>query len=150
VTELSHAVVFLAEGCEGIAPELYAAARTNQHLSSCGAPSLDACDLCLYELGRLRAALAAAAPVIEAAERARLAEEGSLHPAGSEHRLQVVFRWFDAAGEKHDRGGPDDFSVEQAREMAAGLPAWAVRWEIRVCEHWDAPWQVVEEGTADG
>jgi hypothetical protein len=142
VTELSHAIVFLAEGCEGIAPELYAAARTNQHLSTCGAPSLDACDLCLYELGRLRAALAAAAPVIEAAERARLAGEGSLHPAGSEHRVQLLLRWYFPDGHTLDWGGDDMASVL----ALLGEPPEGQNWyEIRRREHWAGPWEVVPE-----
>jgi hypothetical protein len=106
------------------------------------------CPDCSAMLSYIRKLIAVVEPLISARERSRLAEEGSLHPAGSEHRVQVVLRWFREDGTHDDRGGPDDFSVEQAREMAAGLPAWAVRWEIRVCEHWDAPWEVVEEGTA--
>jgi hypothetical protein len=132
-----------------LTPAEKAAMETDLHAMQCREPAGE-CVQCMKTWHAVRKYINAARRFIEAEERARLAGEGSLHPAGSEHRLQVVLRWFRADGTHDDRGGPDDWTVADALEMAKTLPAWAVRWEIRVCEHWDAPWQVVEEGNADG
>jgi hypothetical protein len=102
---------------------------------------------CKYCMGVFRAArryLAAARPFLAAEERERLAEEGSLHPAGSEHRTQLLIRWTWPDGHSTD-WGPD--SLEQIPDLLAeppeheGIPA--EHYEVMFREHWASQWAPV-------
>jgi hypothetical protein len=114
------------------------------------------CPDCSAMLSYIRKLLSVVEPLIEAEERSRLAGEGSLHPAGSEHRVQLELRWYRPDGTYHPRAAAepdlDPDPLQTLRDhLRSGLPEGFVRGEIWSKEHWAGPWEVVpEEEINDG
>jgi hypothetical protein len=92
------------------------------------------CPDCSAMLSYIRKLLAVVEPLISARERARLAGEGSLHPAGSEHRVQLLLRWYFPDGHTLDWGGDDMASVlallGEPPELVRDPPTGALGWSV--------------------
>jgi hypothetical protein len=99
------------------------------------------CKECMEVYRIARRMIAAAAPLIAAEERERLAAAGRLLPEGAEHRTQLLIRWTWPDGHSSD-WGPD--SLEQVPDLLAeppeheGIPAET--YEVMFREHWASEW----------
>jgi len=142
MTELSGALIAYDWPLQLTDAEL-AAVSTDMHV---GTRKHDPgeCEYCMGVLRTARRMIAAATPFLAAGERERLAAEGSLHPAGSQHRTQLLIRWTWPDGHSTD-WGPD--SLEQVPDLLAeppeheGIPAET--YEVMFREHWASEWAPV-------